>query len=128
MRDRRARRQLLGARPQPPAQASLMAKGRPGRPHRIAGLRSRRRLAQAREAQPEDPVHARAVAAVQGIQLRLQVGQPHLRAQHGISVAPAVAATRACCPCCVQETQAQRAVHTRLHLLLYVLYRVRLVP
>ncbi len=27
MRDRRARRQLLGARPQPPAQASLVAPG-----------------------------------------------------------------------------------------------------
>jgi len=127
-RDRRARRRLLGARLQPPAQASLAAQRRPGRTHRVARLRGRRRLAQAREAQPEHAIHARAVAAVQCIQFRLQVGQPHLRAQHVSSVAAACRSHARLLPLLCAGTWIQRAASAHPRSISYIPCRAGLVP
>lgn len=53
--------------------------------HRVTGLPGRRGLAlQARQAQAEHAIHARAVAAVQRIQLRLYVGEAHLHSDKGM--------------------------------------------
>ena len=77
---------LLGL--QPPADTLGKHAGRGRAQHRVARLPGRgRRALQARQAQAEHAIHAHAVAAVQRIQLCLQVREAHLHSHGGADTA-----------------------------------------